>query len=115
MPRPRPSVCAQPGCPNLTPCETHPPREPWSGSTRRAELPPDWARRRRQRFEQDDWTCTEPGCTHHDPTGRTLECDHIGDKHDHRIESLRTKCKPHHLTHTLDQARAGRDAARTRH
>lgn len=62
----------------------------WERSDRRAELPPDWNQRRLARFELDDWTCVD--CAWEDPTGRTLECDHIGDRHDHRIEQLRTRC-----------------------
>lgn len=112
MPR-APKVCSHHGCPNLQPCATHPPRKPWTGSTRRATLPPDWNRRRLQRFQIDNWTCVD--CGHHDPTGATLECDHDGDRHDHRIENLRTRCTDRakggngcHRRRTQQQARTGR-------
>ena len=62
----------------------------WSGSNRKHELPADWPARRTATFTRDGWTCVT--CGHHDPTGATLECDHLGDKHDHRLHMLRTLC-----------------------
>lgn len=91
----RPRVCAEPGCPDFVErtgtnrCPDHDPGA-WSGSTRRATLPTDWDERRQARLQLDNWTCVD--CGLHDPTGRLLECDHDGDRHDHRIESLRTRC-----------------------
>ena len=58
----------------------------WQGR----QLPPNWQTLRRQRFDLDGWACVD--CGHHDPTGSTLECDHIGDRDDHRLEKLRTRC-----------------------
>lgn len=39
MSRSTTTVCAQPGCPNLTPCPDHPKATgPWAGSTRRQRI-----------------------------------------------------------------------------
>lgn len=32
------SVCSTPGCPNLTPCATHPPEKPWVRSKRKERV-----------------------------------------------------------------------------
>ena len=71
-------------------------------------LPPNWSTLRRQRFTLDGWACVD--CGHHDPTGRTLECDHIGHRDDHRLEQLRTRCAPCHARRTKAQAAAARGA-----
>lgn len=65
----------------------------WTG-IRRAELPPThiWQRIRRAVFTRDHWTCID--CGHRDPTGRTLEADHIGDRHNHSLDNLATRCGP---------------------
>lgn len=114
MPR-APKACSSPGCPNLAPCTTHR-RTPWAGSTRRATLPPDWAGRKRRRHQLDNWTCVD--CGWHDPTGRTLDCDHTGDRDDHRIASLRTRCNERangcHRRRTQRQAAEARAARPSR-
>lgn len=106
--------CPQPRCPHVQPCPAHPPAKPWAGSTRHDTLPPDWKQRKRKRHEIDNWTCVD--CGHHDPTGRTLECDHDGDRNDHRIESLRTRCSDQangcHRKRTQAQANQGRPKGR---
>lgn len=76
----------------------------WAGR----DLPSDWAHRKRTRHQLDGWTCVD--CGHHDPTGRTLEADHIGHRDDHRIEALRTRCARCHARRTKAQAAAGRAA-----
>jgi 5-methylcytosine-specific restriction enzyme A len=60
----------------------------WSGPDRR--FPSDWRSLRQQRFELDGWRCVD--CGYWDPSGASLECDHIGHRDDHRIEMLRTRC-----------------------
>jgi 5-methylcytosine-specific restriction protein A len=82
----------------------------WEGSDRKHEFPPDWSARRQERFEIDDWTCVD--CGHYDPSGITLECDHIGDRHDHRIEQLRTRCgkRSPNNCHGKKSARQGGEA-----
>mgnify|MGYP003543297415 CR=1 FL=1 len=82
------SVCNHPGCPKLKPCPTHPPKA-WHGSNRSSELPSDWKQRKQQRHVIDNWTCVD--CGLRDPSGRTLECDHLV-RDDHRVEMLRTRC-----------------------
>jgi len=81
-------------------------------SWRTAPLPPNWATLRRTRFEHDHWTCVD--CGWHDPTGRTLECDHIGRPDDHQLDQLRTRCGPRaHNCHGRKTAReAGRNKPR---
>ncbi len=85
----------------------------WATSNRRAELPSNWRELRWERFELDDFTCVD--CGHRDPTGATLEADHVGDRHDHRIGQLRTRCgrgteNNCHGRHTQEQAAAARAA-----
>lgn len=107
MPRAQ-RVCAQHGCPTLTSttyCPTHT-RAPWSthGAGKGRGRP--WRRQRTSCFARDNYTCTWPGCTHRDPTGRSLEADHIGPTD--ALEHLRTLCTGHHRQRTLEQARAAR-------
>lgn len=102
-----PKRCTAPNCGNDQPCPDHT-RRPWATSTRRATLPADWQRRRLAVFRRDNWRCID--CGHHDPTGRTLECDHTGDRHDHRTQSLATRCGPCHRQRTLAQAARARGA-----
>lgn len=55
----------------------------WVGHDRSADLPPDWPERRAECFRVYGdicHVCKEPGAT---------DADHIGDRTDHRIESLR--------------------------
>ena len=72
----------------------------------RRNLPANWHTLRTQTLARDHWTCTE--CGHHDPTGRTLECDHIGDRDNHDPVNLRTLCQRCHRRRTDLQAQAGR-------
>lgn len=88
----------------------------WADSDRKAHLPPNWRSLRQQRFAIDDWTCVD--CGHRDSSGASLECDHIGDRDDHRIEQLRTRCGRRandcHGKRTRAQAAAARAARPTR-
>lgn len=77
-------------------------------SRRRSPLPPDWTTRRHRVFTRDDWTCVR--CSHHDPIGKTLECDHIGNPSDHSLENLQTLCTRCHREKTAHQANAARRA-----
>lgn len=81
-------------------------------SWRTAPLPPNWATLRRARFEHDHWTCVD--CGWHDPTGRTLECDHIGRPDDHRIDQLRTRCG-RNSPRNCHGTKTGRDAQARQH
>lgn len=102
-------VCARPGCPTLTlgtHCPTHQPK-PWSTHGAGQGRGRPWRRIRWTCLTRDDFTCTWPGCGHHDPSGRTLEADHIDGPSDD-LNNLRTLCSPHHQQRTLEQARAAR-------
>lgn len=77
----------------------------WSGSTRRARLPADWAARRRRILQRDGHQCTanELGqrCTQ-----PATDVDHIqpGDNHDeHNLQSL---CAWHHTRKTAAEVAA---------
>ena len=111
MTRPtKPMVCSEPDCGELRPCPKpgHTPKA-WAGSTRRASLPANWNQLRARQFHLDQHTCTAPGCDWHDPSGRTLECDHTGDRHDHtQLTTLCGKGSPHdhHGQRTKQQAKA---------
>ena len=112
-------VCAEPGCPKLQPCPTHPKPKAWANSTRRATLPANWPALKRACHQRDNWTCVD--CGLHDPTGRLLEADHDGDRDDHRIDNLRTRCtlarkggNGCHDKHTKRQAAEARRQAAAR-
>lgn len=80
----------------------------WKGSNRRAELPKDWSAIRRRILERDGGRCTWIM-----PSGRrcktaATDVDHIGDKHDHGDDNLRSLCGFHHDLHTADQAGTAR-------
>lgn len=81
----------------------------WAGSTRRDTLPANWPAVRRHVFKRDGWQCTEiidgQRCTN-----RATDCDHIGDRLDHRPEMLRSKCKTHHAIKSSREGNAARAA-----
>lgn len=99
MPRRRySSVCAKPGCADLTHqtyCPAHTPA-PWATSTRRATLPKDWPRRRAKVLRRDGYRCTRCGAP-------ATDVDHAGDRNDHRYESLRSLCGDCHTERTTEQ------------
>jgi hypothetical protein len=76
----------------------------WEGSTRKETLPPDWEQRRQAVFARDGNRCViikQDGRRCWDR--ENLECDHIGDREDHRLESLRTICSWHHQRRSASQ------------
>lgn len=81
---------------------------PWDNSTRAARLPPDWRRRRARVLRRDNFTCQHPGCTHHDPSGTTLEVDHMQRGDDHSLPNLQTLCVDHHKVKTIQERRQPR-------
>lgn len=107
----RTTVCGEQGCWQLTPCQAHPPRQAWSGSGRRRELPPDWRARRQQVLNRDGHRCTHIDHGVRCPAAAT-EVHHLGDKHDHRLEMLASLCAPHHRAETQAEAAAARRANR---
>ncbi|ARJ05491.1 hypothetical protein GCM10010988_05800 [Cnuibacter physcomitrellae] len=96
----------------------------WVGSTRRSDLPKDWPKIRAQRLMIDGHRCqhirvdTDRLCN-----ARATDVDHIGDRDDHRVEMLRSKCRYHHQQKDSRLAgeasgrarRAARDAAKPTH
>lgn len=84
-------------------CPTHDPG-PWAGSTRKHTLPPGWAAIAASVRQRDGNACVLCGST------VRLSVDHMGDRHDHRLEALRTLC---HLCHGRRSGQQGA-AARNR-
>lgn len=68
----------------------------WAGSDRRESLPSNWDRLRKRRFRMDGYRCTATDAYGNRCTEPAEECDHIGDREDHRIDMLRSLCKWHH-------------------
>lgn len=109
-------VCSRPGCPELVgagitfagcPLRLKPgvcPQQPipWESSNRRAELPPDWEKRKRRVKRRDGNRCVICG------SSDRLEVDHIDDPDDHSDENLQTLCHRHHMQKTQREAAAGR-------
>ena len=70
---------------------------------RTAPLPRDWKRIRARVLRRDRGMCTWPGCGE-----KATEVDHVNGPDDHRIDSLRSLCAPHHRQVTAQQANAAR-------
>lgn len=102
-------VCPTPGCPNLRPCDTHkPPSRKWAGSTRRAQLPPNWTSIRRRILQRDRHRCTQCGAP-------ANQVDHITPGNDHSDANLRALCHDCHQAKTkVESAQARAAAQRTR-
>ncbi|MGW0015510.1 HNH endonuclease [Streptomyces tendae] len=85
----------------------------WAGSNRRAELPADWYTYRRPTvLQRDEYRCRNRINGH--VCGRHAnQVDHIGDKHDHRIEMLQALCADCHAHKSSRQGNAARWAERT--
>lgn len=85
----------------------------WDTSSRRTQLPPQWARIRRAVRDRAggkcEWAVDGEQCRAYG-----TECDHIGDPHDHRLTNLRWLCQPHHHKRTLIQAYDAKMARRRR-
>lgn len=81
----------------------------WSGSRRRAELPPDWPDRRRKCAERAGGRCECTGwCNRHDGrcTSRGSDADHRGSRDDH--DDLQWLCAACHKVKTQMEAVAAR-------
>lgn len=67
----------------------------WKGSTRRATLGKEYFRSRAAVMRRDAHQCQirTPGLC----IGTANQCDHIGDRLDHRPENMRAACEPCHL------------------
>lgn len=85
-----------------------------SGSWRSTARPVDWPARVAAVIERDrvcQWPINDHGHLCGNP--HDLECDHIGDPRDHRLENLRALCRTHHRRRTAQQAAAARRRNRT--
>lgn len=90
----------------------------WDNSNRASRLPPDWPKRRAATLRRDKYRCRwilpdGTRCGWSDPTGDTLECDHVNRGDDHRLDNLQTLCgrgspANHHQTKTILERRAPR-------
>ncbi|MET9729245.1 HNH endonuclease [Streptomyces sp. NPDC006458] len=84
----------------------------WAGSTRRAELPPDWYTRIRPFvLTRDQYRCQwfENGTRCARPANQV---DHIGDRDDHRPENLQALCEDCHARKSSRQGNEARWAVR---
>ncbi|AQW55281.1 HNH endonuclease [Streptomyces violaceusniger] len=84
----------------------------WTGSTRRYELPPNWATEIRPAILlRDQYRCQwfEHGTRCAKPA---TDVDHIGDRNDHRHENLQALCRECHARKTSRQGNAARWAVR---
>lgn len=81
----------------------------WRDSTRRSTLPADWPRVRNHVLKRDGRQCriAGPMCI-----GTATEVDHVGDREDHRPESLRAACSPCHLDRSSRQGAGASAQAR---
>lgn len=79
----------------------------WKSSDRRQHLPANWRALRLEVADRAHWICewVEAGqrCS-----AKGSECDHIGDRDDHRIEMLRWLCSAHHQADTQRRAQEAR-------
>jgi len=76
---------------------------------RRATLPRNWTQLRLARFRLDGFRCTairaDTGARCEAPA---TDCDHVGERLDHRIENLRSLCSWHHKQVTAQQSAQAR-------
>lgn len=81
----------------------------WQGSTRRATLGKDYFHNRAIVMRRDGHRCQirGPRCI-----GEATDCDHIGDRLDHRPENMRAACRPCHLERSAGQGGAAAGQAR---
>ena len=85
----------------------------WSGSTRSARLPRDWAKRRRAVKKRAGGLCeaanhVEASAYVEGCDGIGTECDHIINNDDHSLTNLQWLSTPCHLAKTLTEATEAR-------
>jgi 5-methylcytosine-specific restriction protein A len=73
----------------------------WQGSTRRQTLGKEYFRNRALVMKRDGKRCQirTPGLC----IGTATDCDHIGNRLDHRPENMRAACSPCHLNRSGQQ------------
>lgn len=77
------------------------------------DLPSNWAAIRDEVFKRDGWRCrailpSGARCPRGRATGHAIECDHMGERDDHRVINLQTLCATHHKRKTGQEALAAR-------
>lgn len=84
----------------------------WTGE-RSADLPPshEWRKIKRAVHARDRYRCKACG---YKGTYETLDCDHTGDRADHRLEVLQTLCQPCHKAKTGEQSHQSARANRAK-
>lgn len=82
----------------------------WTNSNRREDLPSDWDKRRQARFRADGYRCTWENVYGERCLGPAEECDHIGQRTDHRHEVLRSLCTFHHGIKSGQEGAAAKSA-----
>lgn len=87
----------------------------WAGSDRRDHLPPNWAALRKACFRRDGHRCTalDPNDGTRCPEPAT-DCDHLGERTDHRLHMLTSLCSWHHNKKSSEQGGEARAKQRAR-
>lgn len=84
----------------------------WVGSKRKETLPSNWESLRQAVFRRDGHRCVVIKANGQRCWDRDVECDHIDDPLDHRMENLRSVCSWHHLRKSGSQGGKGKADAR---
>lgn len=84
----------------------------WAGSDRKETLPANWESLRQAVFRRDGNRCVIIKRDGRRCWDRDVECDHIGDRNDHRMENLQSVCSWHHLRKSGSQGGKASAAAR---
>lgn len=80
----------------------------WEGRPR--NLPPGWAKLRKDVLRRDHYVCQIQGPYCY---GKATEVDHIVNRDDHRLENLRAVCHKCHSTKSSMEGHAARAAKTT--
>lgn len=80
----------------------------WQNSDRRDHLPPNWASLRKACFRRDGNRCTAKNAYGERCPEVAEECDHLGERDDHRLHMLTSLCSWHHGKKSGQQGAAAR-------
>lgn len=83
-------------------------RQPWAGSNRRDELPPDWPQRRARILNREGHRCTATMSDGSRCTWPASDVDHIKPGNDHSDTNLRAICSWHHQRKSSAEGNAAR-------